>query len=169
MQYPNIRAKISKSVETLSGKKKLYIKIKALLSKRSYQLTCAISFFVQQKLIKERFTKSEPQQTVTVFSSRVSCEPIVTICRNFESFGIFEYLPVLVSRIVAMSSMSISCNMKESISLIPHTHMPHAPPITSSLIWSPQYILLCKPKEHPAEPCMSHKVSLLEKVIWTWP
>lgn len=42
-------------------------------------LTCAISFRVAQKLINETFTKSAPKQTVTVFSSSVSCEPNVTI------------------------------------------------------------------------------------------
>lgn len=49
------------------------------------RLTCAISFRVAQKLINETFTMSAPKQTVTVFSSSVSCEPSVTIWRSFES------------------------------------------------------------------------------------
>lgn len=44
-----------------------------------------MSFFVQQKLMKVTFTKSEPKQTVTVFSSSVSWDPIVTICLSFRS------------------------------------------------------------------------------------
>lgn len=38
----------------------------------SETFTCAISFFVAQKLMKDTLTKSEPKQTVTVFSSNVS-------------------------------------------------------------------------------------------------
>lgn len=52
---------------------------------QNLQLTDAISLLVQQKFMKLRLTKSAPQQMVTVFSSRVSCEPIVTICLSFGS------------------------------------------------------------------------------------
>lgn len=45
-----------------------------------------MSFLVQQKLMNVTLTKSEPKQTVIVFSSSVSCEPKVTICRSFRSY-----------------------------------------------------------------------------------
>lgn len=59
-----------------------------MLSKHTLTLThtFAISFLVQQKLMKVKLTKSAPQQIVTVFSSKVSCEPIVTICLNLGSY-----------------------------------------------------------------------------------
>lgn len=50
------------------------------------QLTSAISLRVAQKLMNDTFTKSAPKQTVTVFSSSVSCEPSVTIWRSLESW-----------------------------------------------------------------------------------
>lgn len=50
-----------------------------IIIKMLQELTCAISFRVQQKLTNVTLTKSPPKQTVTVFSSNVSCEPIVTI------------------------------------------------------------------------------------------
>lgn len=58
----------------------------------------AISFLVQQKFIKFIFTKSLAQHTVTVFSSRVSCEPIVTICLNLGSWKRHSRLSTLQNR-----------------------------------------------------------------------
>lgn len=49
------------------------------------KLTWAMSFLVQQKFMNVTFTKSAPKHTVIVFSSNVSCEPIVTICLSFKS------------------------------------------------------------------------------------
>lgn len=64
----------------------IWFKLYAKLNSESVH-SLAISLLVQQKFIKVIFTKSLAQQTVTVFSSSVSCDPIVTICLSFGSWN----------------------------------------------------------------------------------
>lgn len=81
---PKFRLSFHHSTDCLSRKKNLmkysqfYCRIRSTVWCSLF--TWAMSFLEHEKLIKVTLTKSEPQQTVTVLSSSVSWDPIVTIC-----------------------------------------------------------------------------------------